>query len=268
LAKLELTQSPLYENLLLSPDARTTAIQIVFQRDETYFSLLDRRNQLLADKDADKEALKKADYEFDTHKKYLVERDRETIAKLRSILAQFQDRGSFVMGGASMISSDITDFIAKDLKIFGGSIIVFIVATLILTFRRVVWVLIPLISCVFNAIIVTGLIAFLAWEVSIISSNYISLLMILTMSICVHLIVRYRELSASDLGPDDVLYQCLSSMIKPCFYTTLTTVIAFVSLSLSGIKPVITFGWIMMASVSLALIISLICFTFFAKYFQ
>jgi predicted RND superfamily exporter protein len=44
-------------------------------------------------------------------------------------------------------------------------------------------------------------------------------------------------------------------MIKPCFYTTLTTMVAFMSLVMSGIRPVIDFGWMMTIAVGLAFVI-------------
>ena len=46
LARRELRESPLYRNLLMSPDGTTTALQVNFRRDETYNELLQRRNLL------------------------------------------------------------------------------------------------------------------------------------------------------------------------------------------------------------------------------
>ncbi len=265
LAKVELTQSPLYQDLLLSRDAETTALQIVFERDSQYFKLIDHRNALLMDENSDPKELESAIAAFTEYKNKATERDTQTINELREILAQYQGTGSFSIGGASMISTDIIDFISSDLRIFGSAIILFIILSLLVAFRQFTWVLIPVLSCLLNVIFVTGVIAALGWKVSIISSNYISLLLILTMSICIHLIVRYRELSLQVSNKDELIRQTLRTMLKPCFYTTLTTVIAFLSLTFSDIQPVITFGWVMILGVSAAFVISMICFTLVLK---
>jgi hypothetical protein len=46
LARVELCQSPLYRNLLLSSDSRTTALLVNFAGDDVYHELLGRRNEL------------------------------------------------------------------------------------------------------------------------------------------------------------------------------------------------------------------------------
>ena len=273
LAEIELVESPFYQDLLLNRDKTTTAIQVLFERDEKYFELLNRRNALLAEsKEAINEELKyslnQAVTDFDSYKKIVAQNESETIQAVRKIIQAHSNTGSFSVGGASMITSDIVSFINDDLRIFGTSIVIFIIVSLLIAFRHYVWVTIPLVCCLVNVILVSGALTFLGWKISIISSNYISLILILTMSICIHLIVRYRELSASfpELSSEQLLKGTLLSMAKPCFYTTLTTVIAFLSLTLSGIQPVITFGWIMTIGVSLSLVLSFVIFAVVLRY--
>lgn len=275
LAQTELVSSPFYKDLLLSRDKATTALQIVFERDETYFSLLASRNDLLAKShldtfgQQDQKQLDKAVKLFDEYKNETALREKSQTDEVRRIVQSFAEFGSFSIGGASMISSDIVSFIADDLQIFGVSIVLFIIFSLVLFFRQLRWVLVPLICCLANVVLVSAILTLLNWKVSIISSNYISLLLILTMSICIHLIVKYRELREShlELSHEEVIELTLAQMFKPCLYTTLTTVVAFLSLLLSGIRPVINFGWIMTIGVSLAFILSFILFPTLLKFF-
>lgn len=273
LAELELVESPFYQDLLLSRDKTTTAIQVLFERDDKYFSLLTKRNELLAlnesnPQDTTNSELKKAIAELNEYKKVIAQYESETIQQVRNIIKKHSDSGSFSVGGASMITSDIVSFINDDLRIFGTSIILFIIFSLLITFRHYLWVTIPLVCCLVNVILVSGALSFLDWKISIISSNYVSLILILTMSICIHLIVRYRELSRNfpELSSKQLVEDTLLSLAKPCFYTTLTTVIAFLSLTLSGIQPVITFGWIMTIGVSLSFVLSFVLFAAILNY--
>ncbi len=47
-------------------------------------------------------------------------------------------------------------------------------------------------------------------------------------------------------------------MSRPCLYTVLTTIVAFMSLVVSNIRPVIDFGWMMTMGISLALVVAFV----------
>ena len=110
-----------------------------------------------------------------------------------------------------------------------------------------------------------GILGLFNWRVTVISSNFASLLLIMTMSMCIHLIVRYREAHSSN--PDatqwDLVKETIDHMFKPCFYMALTTMVAFNSLIFSVIRPVIDFGWMMATGVMMALIIVFLFFPVF-----
>ena len=67
------------------------------------------------------------------------------------------------------------------------------------------------------------------------------------MSLTIHLIVRYRILSEQTPQADQktLVLHTIQEMAKPCFYTAITTIVAFCSLIVSDIRPVIDFGWMM-----------------------
>jgi hypothetical protein len=107
-----------------------------------------------------------------------------------------------------------------------------------------------------------GVLGLMDWRVTVVSSNFISLLLIITISLTVHLTVRYRELRATRhfSNHDKLLQHSVLSMFRPCLYTALTTAVAFGSLIVSGILPIITFGWMMMMGVATALIVTFTLF--------
>ena len=84
----------------------------------------------------------------------------------------------------------------------------------------------------------TGLIGFLNWEITAISSNFISLMLILSISMCIHIINNYRLNVINQNNFTITLNTTLKKMFWPCFYTALTTIVAFGSLLFSDIKPV------------------------------
>lgn len=266
LALKEFQSSPLYSQLLMSDDAKTTALQVSLKRDVEYFRLLKARNELRkASADADftsTDELAQAEAAFSEYNAARLKRESQTIADVRAILDQHKDHADIFLGGVTMITSDMISFIEDDLVTFGIGVLLFLIAMLTIIFRKVRWVMVPLLSCFLTSVWLVGLLALLDWRATVISSNFVSLVLIITMSMCVHLVVRYRELHLE--MPKANQFQLVEAttmhMIKPCFYTSLTTIVAFMSLVFSGIKPVIDFGWMMATGVGLAFLLTFIVF--------
>ena len=93
-----------------------------------------------------------------------------------------------------MIADDMIEFIKSDLINFGIGVFLFIVITLIVVFREIRWVTIPLLNCFYAVLIMIGILGFVNWDVTVISSNFISLMLILTIAMNIHLAVRYKQL--------------------------------------------------------------------------
>ena len=93
----------------------------------------------------------------------------------------------------------------------------------------------------------TGLLGLLGWKVTVISSNFIALMLILTMAMNIHMSTRFLQLRNDfpNLGNFEIISMTTGKMFWPIIYTVLTTVCAFLSLIFSGIKPIIDFGWMM-----------------------
>lgn len=264
-ARKELEHGIAYGNNLVSNDGTVTNMLVTFKRDEHYFELLNKRSELAAHKhesQAAQQAFKDAEAAYIAYQIESTAQQKADISTTRQILAKHRDKATIFLGGPSMIAVDMVDFIRSDLIIFGIGILVLLVGTLVLIFRQTRWVLLPLLSCVLTVVATTSLLGALDWPVTVISSNYIALLLIITLSMNIHLVVRYRLLHASnpDLPQRNLVIQTVREMALPCFYMTATTLVAFGSLVVSGIRPVIDFGLMMTFGVALAYILSFLVF--------
>lgn len=264
LVRKELANSPIYKSLLTSPDGKTTAIQVSLQRDEKYYRMLTRREDLrrqdkAGELNAEQQAgLATLETEFADYTSEVHDRQAELVAQARTILQEYRGDAQLFLGGVPMIAVDMIDFVKSDLRIFGSGILGFIVVLLVSIFRSVRWVLIPLTTCLCTVVVMLGWLAFLDWRLTVISANFVALLLILTLSITIHLVVRYRELAAAQPQAEQftLVSQTVALMARPCIYTALTTLVAFASLVVSGIRPVIDFGWMMTLGVITALVLT------------
>ncbi|MBT4519018.1 MAG: MMPL family transporter [Halieaceae bacterium] len=262
----ELTSSPIYADLLASRDGLLSAVQINLKRDERYNSLLNARDDLRRKRRdtglSAKETLelKAREVEFKAHTAVALERQSLLVSKVRGIASRYQEYASLFVGGVPMIAADMVSFVRGDLATFGGAILGIMLVVLAIIFRRVRWVVIPLTTCVATVTVMLGLLGALDWRLTVISANFVAVLLIISLALAIHLVVRYRELHAD--SPAGELHErvlaTIQSMAVPCVYTGVTTIVAFVSLVVSGIQPVIDFGWMMTVGIVVALLIAFI----------
>ena len=267
-ARAELVGSPFFRELLLSADARTTALLLSMQGDAELSGLGQRRQELrharhqgALDPAGERELQAvRARYEA-AHERAAGRRSAE-VAAIREALAPFRVHGTLHLGGVPMIAADMIAFIRSDLVVFGAGVFAFLVFTLGFIFRRVRWVLLPLASCAYAGTFMIGLLGLIGWKVTVISSNFLALMLIITISINIHLAVRYRQLRRDhpEEGHAALVETTLRRMVRPCLYTALTTVIGFCSLSFSGIKPVNDFGWMMSIGLAVTFLTSFTLF--------
>ena len=266
LAKEEFLNSPIYKDVILSADGKTTGMMATLAVDETYLILVTERDDLRLLRDTvglspqQDQQLRTVSLEFLNYRTAKAEIDHQRVADIRSLIETYRNRATIYLGGPDMITADMIDFIRSDLTVFGAGILLFIIITLTLIFRQIRFVVLPLVTCVLCLVTILGFLSWVDWRLTVISSNFVLLLLIITLALTIHLIVRYRELLSSN--PDEDQYQLVSetvrSMAKPCFYTVLTTIVAFTSLVVSNIRPVIDFGWMMTIGIALALVIAFI----------
>jgi len=264
-AKKEILESPIYKNLVLSPDGQTTGL-IIYLKEDTHFSeLTKKRNQLLDKKrsvtlsQAEQSQLEEYMAEYEDYYAAFNRQRHQDIEKIRSIIRPYKKYAAVHLGGVPMVADDMITFIKSDLVVFGFGVFIFIVVSLAVLFHEIRWVILPLLTCFYAVLVMLGMLGFLDWKVTVISSNFISLMLILTMSMTIHLTVRYRQLcrDMSSESQFDIVSTTAKKMVWPCVYAALTTILAFSSLVFSGIRPVIDFGWMMAIG---------LCVTFFTSF--
>lgn len=268
LARKELQDSPIYRNNLISEDGRTTALQVIFKENATYNELLSKRNRLREKKvesgltAEEAAALQSVERTFRALHAVAVESENKDTEVVRAILDKYRGKAQLYLGGARMIVADMISFIEYDIVTFGAGILVFLLMALVYFFRTLRWVLLPMSCCLISVVVMAGYLGFMDWRVTVISSNFVSLLLIITMSLTIHLIVRYRILNeeASTTDQKTLVFHTMKDMTKPCFYTAITTIVAFCSLIVSDIRPVIDFGWMMTIGIALAFVLNFLYF--------
>ncbi|NCB11042.1 MAG: RND family transporter [Erysipelotrichia bacterium] len=268
LVKNELLNSPLYSNSLVSSDFKTTAIILNLKTDAKYFELLEKRNALLSKEKDDtiskneKDELKKTIIEFKNYRDYLRIEEAKEIEQIREIIKSYENEAKIFLGGVNMIASDIIGYVKNDLIIYGTSLLLILIFILWYIFRHIRWIILPLFICLISVISTAGVLGLFAWEVTVISSNFIALQLIITISIVLHLIVRYRELNVKykNASQYKLIINTILSKINPSFFAIITTISGFGSLVLSNIEPVINLGLMMSTGIAISLFLAFITF--------
>ena len=272
-ARRELSTSPFYASNLVSADLRTTAILINLKPQTRYEELLRLRdgaksalkqaehesNRSNAQISQLKDALKASEQNFKSYRDELREKDHRDIVALRALIAGFEKEFAgdrLFLGGLNMIADDMVGYVRSDLTTYGLGALVLLLACFWLFFRQAKFILLPLIICAYSVVLAAGLFGFLSFEVTVISSNFIALQLIITVSVCIHLIVAYREFSARfhAFSQRQLVYAVLRERARPCFFAIFTTVIGFMSLIFCDIKPVISLGIMMSVGISISLV--------------
>ena len=267
-AKRELLNSPVYRDLIVSADGRTTAILLGLAEQQEFQNLLHARNDLRAKHRTvgltpeEFETLEQINAQYDQMHETLNNQRHQDIARIREIITPYRQHGELYLGGVPMITDDMVTFVRNDLVVFGGGVLLFLIVVLTAIFRELRWIVLPLLSCFYAGLIMVGMLGLIGWKVTVISSNFLALMLIITISMNIHLIVRYRQLNRDRPGDNQLALVTATThkMVKPCFYTALTTIMGFSSLVVSDIKPVIDFGWMMSAGLAVTFITSFALF--------
>ena len=268
LVRREFGDSPLYTNNIVSGDLKTTAIVLNLKTDEKYQSILNERNALLNAKldgnitSEQKQRLSTVNARFKAYRDEARVKEHAAIKQIRKAVAKFSGEESLFLGGANMIADDMVGFVRSDLASYGISVTLLLIFSLWLFFRQIRYVFMPIFICVISVIWASGLFGFFGWEITVISSNYIALQLIITISVVIHLIVSYREfyLTKPHLSNSQLVYLTLRDKASPSFFAIFTTVIGFLSLALSDIKPIIMLGVMMSASIAVSLALAFLLF--------
>ena len=258
----EILNSPIYKNYVISEDGKTSGIVVYLKKDERladYVKIKDKYfNQSIETglSKEEKKNYKNFTKEYEDYKNLYNIRNHQNIDEIRDVIIKYGESAKIHLGGIPMIADDMMSYIKSDIVVFGLGVFIFIIATLWFIFRSLKWVAMPLLGCATSVTIMIGLLGLIGWKVTVISSNFIALMLILNMAMNIHLTVRFLQLKKEfpQLSKSEAIFEASKKMMLPIIYTVLTTICAFLSLVFSGIKPIIDFGWMM----TLGLLISLL----------
>jgi len=226
----EILNSPVFRNFVISEDGKTSGIIVNIKPNKEIEDIQNKSKE-----------------ELEAYKDLIKKQNHENILEIRDVIKSYENTGKIFLGGIPMIADDMMSFIKSDIIVFGLGVLLFIIATLWFVFRKLIWIIVPISSCFFSVVIMMGLLGLLGWKVTVISSNFIALMLILTMAMNIHISTRFLQLKNEFPNKDnlEILSVTTGKMFWPILYTVLTTIFAFLSLIFSGIKPIIDFGWMM-----------------------
>ena len=235
----EILSSPVFRNFVISEDGKTSGIIVNIKKNDGLQNIEE-----------------KSKAEIENYKDRVKKQNHQNILQIRDVIKSYEDVGKIHLGGIPMIADDMMSFIKSDIIVFGIGVFIFIIVTLWFIFKNIKWVVMPLLGCLTSVIIMMGLLGLIGWKVTVISSNFIALMLILNMAMNIHLTVRFLQLKKEypDISKKEAVLEATNRMFLPILYTIMTTICAFLSLIFSGIKPIIDFGWMM----TLGLIVSLL----------
>tara|TARA_B100001250_G_scaffold204145_1_gene175115 strand:+ start:257 stop:2653 length:2397 start_codon:yes stop_codon:yes gene_type:complete len=237
----EIISSPVFRNFVISADGKTSGIIVNIKQNKKLDNIKNKSKE-----------------EIEIFKDQIKKQNHQNILEIRQVIESYKDIGKIYLGGIPMIADDMITFIKSDITVFGLGVLLFIIFTLWFVFRNILWIIVPIASCLFSVIIMTGLLGLLGWKVTVISSNFIALMLILTMAMNIHLSTRFLQLKKDFPSKNnfEIISLTTSKMFWPILYTVLTTIFAFLSLIFSEIKPIIDFGWMMTFGLIISFIIT------------
>ncbi len=264
-----LASHPIYENLLVSEDQKSMALQVVFKQNQQLVQLekqmLPIRQKYMDGEPSEKgkKKLAELDKKHDKISERLNKQRKDEIDRIRKVLDKYKNHGEFYLGGNNLLAYQLIKIIKNDLYVFGIAIVILVSLALLYLFGSLSWVFFAMISCFVCILSTVGLLGFLGLKVTVISAHVISLQIILSLALIIHIIEQFRELTKKD-DADTPLVELVSEAIrlkaKPCFFAGLTTSIGFGSLIFSGVQPVISFGWMMVLAMAVSVTVCLVFF--------
>ena len=273
--KAEFLSSPFYKNSLVSSDFKTTALLLTLEPNSGYYefiaSITALENTLkTAENNATaKTLLKEQRAAFKAYRDELRIAEHEQIAQIRQVIAKYNQNSQsripyqasssqLFLGGINMIADDMIAFVRSDLATYGLATLLLCSLCLFVYYLQLRYVFLAIFICLVCVGVASGLFGLLGFEITVISSNYIALQLIITLSVVIHLINSYREFfrKKSSFSQKAIVYLALKERMSPCFFAIFTTIIGFISLVFSDIRPIISLGLMMSASITLSLIFS------------
>ncbi len=260
----EIINSPIYQDYVISKDGKTSGIVVYLKPDNRLKEYIKLKNEYYDQSlksslsKIEKQKYNAFEKEYEDYKNLYNKRNHQNITEIRDVISKYSEGATVYLGGIPMIADDMMSYIKNDIVVFGLGVFLFIILTLWLVFRNIKWVLMPLLGCGVSVSVMIGLLGLIGWKVTVISSNFIALMLILNMAMNIHLTVRFLQLKKEfpNYTNEEAVLECTKKMFLPILYTVLTTICAFLSLIFSGIKPIIDFGWMMTLGLTVSILVT------------
>ena len=286
--KAEFLSSPFYKNSLVSSDFKTTALLLTLEPNSRYnefiasITALENTLKTAENNATAKTLLKEQRAAFKAYRDELRIAEHDQITQIRQVIAKYNQNSQtripyqdeflnsqtripyqasssqLFLGGINMIADDMIAFVRSDLATYGLATLLLCSLCLFVYYLQLRYVFLAIFICLVCVGVTSGLFGLLGFEITVISSNYIALQLIITLSVVIHLINSYREFfrKKSSFSQKAIVYLALKERMSPCFFAIFTTIIGFISLVFSDIRPIISLGVMMSASITLSLIFS------------
>ena len=286
--KAEFLNSPFYKNSLVSSDFKTTALLLTLEPNSRYnefiasITALENTLKTAENNATAKTLLKEQRAAFKAYRDELRIAEHDQITQIRQVIAKYNQNSQtripyqdeflnsqtripyqasssqLFLGGINMIADDMIAFVRSDLATYGLATLLLCSLCLFVYYLQLRYVFLAIFICLVCVGVTSGLFGLLGFEITVISSNYIALQLIITLSVVIHLINSYREFfrKKSCFSQKAIVYLALKERMSPCFFAIFTTIIGFISLVFSDIRPIISLGVMMSASITLSLIFS------------
>ena len=265
-ALTELKNSPVYKKLIINDEASVFGIVIYIKDNLDYLSAL-KINKNFLDKKQKNQLTAEDKIQFEKHSIYLEklkkQRNQEYKdynAEIRSHIYKYKSQADINLSGLPMIIEDLINYVKNDIAIFGSGVFIFMLITLWIIFKDIKWVIFPLLCCLISIVLMIGALGYLNWKVTVISSNFISIMLVLTMEINIHYIQRYKQFQSiyPKKNETELTQLTANGIFQSILYGVFITIIGFLSFIFCDIRPVIDFGYMMCVGLIISMFVTMI----------
>lgn len=203
--------NPLYLHNLISSTARTTAIVV-------------------------------RPYDFPDDRNYR----KRLIRKCQTVLNRYRNEiDRFYLAGRTTTNLSLSEYMLKDLAVFVPLTFILVISIVAIAFRNSRLTLLAAANISICVGSTMGL--FILYDTDFNNVNVIVVPLVMALALCdtVHIYSHMdKRVLIESPGKQDALAGVLKKVIYPCFLTSLTTAVGFLSLAVSRIPPIKEFAWI------------------------
>lgn len=171
-------------------------------------------------------------------------------SETRGLSTSFALTGAPVMGKAGQAKNQ------RDMQVLVPIMILIILLIGFGVFRSIWLSFLPLVVAAVAVICGFAFLGMIGWKMTMFSAMLVPLILAVGVADTIHVIVRFRRHLANGKDRLQAVRSSLLQLLKPCFFTAITTMIALLALLVSEIAPVRQFGVVAAIGVMVAFLAS------------